>query len=488
MPVLSEALLYVDGKLRRANSGRTFPNVGPWTGELVGHAADADASDVEEAIAAARRAFDETEWSRDTALRVEKVTQLHDLLRANRDRIAEILRHEAGATLGSLRVPHLDWGLDCYGDLLKQFPDLVWQQPRGQRTEWGFTSERTVVREAVGVVGAITPWNAPVFVNIAKVVSALLAGCTVILKPAPDTPHSGAIFGELAEQAGFPAGVLNVITASDPVEAGEMLVTDKRVDLISFTGSTGVGKRIMEKSAQTLTRVFLELGGKSAKIVLEDDPNFAASIKTSLLTTNAGQGCACLSRLLVQKSRYAEAVEILRSTVAGYDDNWGEFDNPAHTMGPVINAKQRERVLDYIRIGQEEGATLLIGGKARPDKGSGWFVEQTVFTDVTNDMRIAQEEIFGPVLVVIPFEDDADAIRIANDSDFGLSGGVFSGDEARALRIAHRVRTGTISINGGMCITSDLPFGGYKVSGIGREWGIEGIEEYLETKVISVRR
>ncbi|HEY0958730.1 MAG TPA: aldehyde dehydrogenase family protein [Novosphingobium sp.] len=488
MTVLPEALLYIDGKLHPAQGGRTFPNVSPWSNEVIGYAADADASDIEEAIASARRAFDKTDWSRDKDLRVELVTRLRDLMRANRDRIAEILRHEAGATLGSLRVPHLDWGLDGFDDLLRQFPEVTWQQSRGRRNEWGFTSERLVVREAIGVVGAITPWNAPVFVNIAKLVSALLAGCTVILKPAPDTPHSGAIFGELAAQAGFPAGVLNVLTASDPVEAGETLVTDPRVDLISFTGSTGVGKRIMEKSAQTLTRVFLELGGKSAKIVLEDDPNFIASVKNSLLTTNAGQGCASLSRLLVPRNRYAEATEALKEAVADYETRWGEFDNPTHTMGPVINQKQRDRILDFIRIGQEEGATLLAGGKARPDKGNGWFIEQTVFTDVTNDMRIAQEEIFGPVLVVIPFEDDEDAIRIANDSEFGLSGGVSSGDEARALRIAHRMRTGTVGVNGGMCITSDLPFGGYKVSGIGREWGVEGIEEYLETKVISIKR
>ena len=488
MTVLPEAKLYIDGQLRPAAGGRTFANIGPWTGEVVGYAADAGPADIEEAIASARRAFDESDWSRNKALRVEKLTRLLELMRANRDRIADIVRHEAGATLGSIRVPHLDWGLDGFEELLRLFPEVTWEESRGRRTEWGFTSERMIVREAVGVVAAITPWNAPVFVNIAKVVSALLAGCTVILKPAPDTPHSGAVFGELAAEAGFPAGVLNVLTASDPVEAGETMVTDKRVDLISFTGSTGVGKRIMEKGAQSLKRVFLELGGKSAKIILDDDPNFVANVKNALLTTNAGQGCACLSRLLVPRSRYGEAVAALKEAVADYDTRWGEFDNPTHTMGPVINERQRDRVLSYVQIGREDGATLLAGGKARPDKGGGWFVEQTVFTDVTNDMRIAQEEIFGPVLVVIPFEDDADAIRIANDSEFGLSGGVSSGDEARALRVAHALRTGTVGVNGGMCITSDLPFGGYKTSGIGREWGVEGIEEYLETKVIAIKR
>ena len=489
MTVLPEAKLYINGELRPAENGRTFENIGPWTGQVVGYAADASPADVEAAIVAARRAFDETDWSRNTAKRVELVTKLRELMFANRDRMAEIVRHEAGATWGSVRVPHVDWALAGYDELLKLFPQVKFEEDRGTRTEWGFTTERKIVYEAIGVVGAITPWNAPIYVNVAKVVSALLAGCTVILKPAPDTPHSGAIMGELAAQAGFPPGVFNVITAKDPAEAGETLVTDKRVDLISFTGSTGVGKRIMEKGAPTLKRVFLELGGKSAKILLEDDPNFVANVKSSLLTTNAGQGCACLTRLLVPKSRLAEANQALKEAVEAYDDSkWGDFDDPTHVMGPVINKKQLERILSYIEIGKQEGATLLAGGRARPDKGPGWFVEQTVFTNATNDMRIAQEEIFGPVLVVIPFEDDADAIRIANDSDYGLSGGVSSGDVDRALDVAYKLRTGTIGVNGGMCITGDLPFGGYKVSGLGREWGVEGIEEYLETKVIGVRR
>jgi aldehyde dehydrogenase (NAD+) len=243
----------------------------------------------------------------------------------------------------------------------------------------------------------------------------------------------------------------------------------------------------MEQGAATLKRVFLELGGKSAKIVLDDAPNFAMDVATTMLVFHAGQGCAVHSRLLVPKSRYEEAKAILKHSYASFGDNWGVFDDPKHIMGPVISKRQMERVLSYVEIGQQEGATLLAGGKARPDKGGGYFVEPTCFVDVTNDMRIAQEEIFGPVLVVIPFEDDEDAIRIANESLYGLSGGVASGDFDRAMHIAKRVRSGTISVNGGMCIAGDLPFGGYKASGIGREWGLEGIEEFLETKLIAWR-
>ena len=316
-------------------------------------------------------------------------------------------------------------------------------------------------------------------------IAALLAGCTVILKPAPDTPGMGAIFGELAAEAGFPAGVVNVVFGSDPAEAGEMLVADPRVDLISFTGSTGVGKRIMEKGAETLKRVFLELGGKSAKIVLDDAPNFAMDVAMTMLVFHAGQGCAVQSRLLVPRSRYEEAKAILKGAYANFGDNWGDANHPEHIMGPVISKKQQERVLSYIELGKQEGATLLHGGNARPDKGGGFFIEPTVFVDVTNDMRIAQEEIFGPVLVVIPFEDDDDAVRIANESSYGLSGGVSSGSHERAMNVAKRIRTGSVSVNNGMCIAGDIPFGGYKASGIGREWGVEGIEEFLETKLIA---
>jgi aldehyde dehydrogenase (NAD+) len=488
MTVLPEARLYIDGAVRRAAGGRLYDIVGPWTGDVVGQAADAAREDVDEAIAAARRAFDETDWPVNRARRVELVTRLYDLLVANKGRMSQIARHEGGAALGAAYGHHVEGALTCYADLLRLFPQVKWEEALGTRESYGFESDRRVVYEPIGVVGAITPWNIPFYVGFGKVVSALLAGCTVILKSAPDTPAAGALIGELAAEAGFPPGVLNVISAKDPAQAGEMLVTDPRVDLISFTGSTGVGRRIMELGGATLKRLFLELGGKSANILLDDAPYFAEQVKGALLGYHAGQGCAVWSRLLVPRSRYDEAIAALKEAYAAYEGKWGDFDDPTHVMGPLISKKQLERVMNYIEIGKQEGATLLAGGARRPDKGAGFFVEPTCFVDVRNDMRIAQEEIFGPVLVVIPFEDDEDAIRIANDSVYGLSGAVSSADVDRAMRVVNRLRTGSVGVNYGICIAGDLPFGGVKQSGIGREWGREGIEEYLESKVIAVRR
>lgn len=487
MTKLPDAKLFIDGQLRDAEGGRTFDVISPWTGEPVGKAADASKADVEAAIAAARRAFDETNWSSEENRenRLALVKKYRELFERERGRLGELAIHEAGAAQGAVNRAHVDMALDGWDDYIRVFPEVEWGKDYGQRPAFGMNHQRLAVKEAIGVVAAITPWNVPLYVNIGKMVAALLAGCTVILKPAPDTPGMGAIFGELANEAGFPAGVINVVFGSDPAEAGELLVADPRVDLISFTGSTGVGKRIMEAGAATLKRVFLELGGKSAKIVLDDAPNFAMDVAMTMLVFHAGQGCAVQSRLLVPKSRYEEAKAILKGAYSNFGDNWGDVNVPEHIMGPVISKKQQERVLSYIEIGKQEGATLLHGGNARPDKGGGFFVEPTVFVDVTNDMRIAQEEIFGPVLVVIPFEDDEDAIRIANESSYGLSGGVSSGSHERALNMAKRIRTGSVSVNNGMCIAGDIPFGGYKASGIGREWGVEGIEEFLETKLIA---
>ncbi len=487
MTLLPDAKLFIDGQLRDAQGGKTFDIIGPWTGVRVGKAADASAKDVEDAIVAARRAFDESDWSTNIEKRVLLVQKLYDLFDANRDRLSDLARHEAGAAIGAVGRAHVDMAMDGWRDYLRVFPQVKWERDYEPRTSYGFETKRKAVYEPVGVVAAITPWNVPLYVNVGKVVAALLAGCTVILKPAPNTPGMGAIFGELAAEAGFPAGVINVVFGEDAALAGEMLVKDPRVDLVSFTGSTGVGKRIMEQGAPTLKRVFLELGGKSAKIVLEDAENFAMEVATTMLVFHAGQGCAVQSRLLVPRSRYEEAKAILKHSYASFGDGWGDFDNPAHIMGPVVSKRQQDRVMSYIELGQAEGATLIAGGKTRPDKGSGYFIEPTCFADVTNDMRIAQEEIFGPVLVVIPFEDDDDAIRIANESDYGLGGGVVSANLDRAMNIARRVRTGTMSVNGGMSIAGDIPFGGYKASGVGREWGVEGIEELLETKLIAWR-
>jgi aldehyde dehydrogenase (NAD+) len=486
MNMLPEGRLYIDGVLRKASDGRTYEDIGPWTGQVVAKAADASAGDVNEAIAAARRAFDRTDWSLQHDVRFGLVTQLCDALLANRDKLVEIARHEVGSSLGTVFGAQVDGALNGARGLLEVFPQVKWEEDRGRREDYGIMTQRLVAYEAIGVVGAITPWNVPFYINFAKVFSALLAGCTLVLKPAPETPLAGVILGELAVQIGFPPGVFNVVTSSDPAMAGEMLVTDPRVDLISFTGSTAVGRRIMEKGAPTLKRAFLELGGKSATIVLEDAPDFAMTAVRAggMVCYHAGQGCATQTRLLVPKSRYAEAVGALQQGFAALGSKWGDFDDPTQIMGPVISRRQLDRIMGYIELGKKDGARLLAGGQARPDKGSGFFVEPTCFVDVSNTMRIAREEIFGPVLSVIPFENDEDAVRIANDSEYGLSGGVISASHERAMRVARRIRSGTVSVNGGVCIAPDLPFGGYKGSGIGREWGREGIEEYLETKVI----
>jgi aldehyde dehydrogenase (NAD+) len=311
----------------------------------------------------------------------------------------------------------------------------------------------------------------------------LATGNTVVLKPAPDTPWNATLLGRLvAERTDIPAGVVNVVTSADHL-VGEELTLSPQVDLVSFTGSTAVGQRIMEKGAATMKRVFLELGGKSATIVLDD-----ADLDTALMTGlavcfHAGQGCAIPTRMLLPRSRYDEGVEKLTGflQMAPYGDPQGGDV----MMGPLVSAKQRERVLGYIEKGVAEGATLALGGGRPAHLPKGWYVEPTLFVDVDNTMTIAQEEIFGPVLVVIPFSDDDDAVRIANESRYGLAGGVFSGSLERSLAVARRIRTGMMSVNGGAPYGADMPFGGYKHSGIGRQNGTAGFEQYLETKAVA---
>ena len=486
MDTLQDALLYINGEMRPSSDNQYFDNINPWTGKSCGRAADATAADVEAAIAAARNAFDNTDWSTNHDERYQLVCKYVELMIANREKLVQISRLEAGAAIGAAARAQIDGALNGAKDLLECYKQVTWEKDLGTKHEGGFDTKRIVTQEAMGVVGAITPWNVPLYVNVGKVIAALLAGCTVILKPAPDTPLMGSIMGDLAVEAGLPAGVFNVITSADPALAGEMLTTDRRVDLISFTGSTAVGKLIMKNGAESLKRVFLELGGKSAFIVLEDAPNFAQTCMGAMVVFHAGQGCAYPTRLLVPKSRYEEAVGALEMAYKGFSEKWGKFDEPTCIMGPVISKKQQNRVLEYIEIGKKEGARLLAGGNARTDMGDGFFIEPTCFVDCTNDMRIAREEIFGPVLVVIPYEDEEDAIRIANDSDYGLGGAVF-GPTDRALAMTKRIRAGALSVNGGVSITGDLPFGGYKQSGMGREWGVEGIEEFLEIKAIGIR-
>ncbi len=480
-----EERLLIDGSLVAAGGGRSYANLNPATEEEIGRAADACAEDALAAVAAARRAFDETSWSTDLALRARCLRQLHAALEAHREELRPQIVAEAGAPV------QLTWAVQQDSCIR----DMLWDIEAAERYEWerdlpvhdffGRKSRRRVLHEPVGVAALITPWNFPFMLNLSKLVPALMAGNTAVLKAAPDTPWSASFIARLAaEETDLPPGVLNVLTARDPAEVGEVLTGDERVDLVSFTGSTAVGRHIMERCARTLKRVFLELGGKSAHVVL-DDADFENVVPSgAMVCVHAGQGCAITTRMLLPRSRYAEGVALLEA--AFRDLPYGDPSNPAHIMGPLISARQRERVLGYIEKGRAEGARLLVGGGRPAHLERGFYVEPTLFVDVDPDSTIAQEEIFGPVLAVMPYEDDDDAVRIANRSRYGLSGAVSSASLDRALALARRIRSGTLAVNGGLWFGPDAPFGGYKQSGIGREHGVEGFEEYLQTKTLGL--
>ena len=484
-PVNPEPLMLIDGKLVESSTGTTFANVNPATEEVLGHVADASHEDMQRAIAAARRAFDDTDWSTNRSLRRRCLEQLHAALDVEREEMREQLILEVGCPRMLTAGPQLDAPLDGALTYAAQLiDDYAWETDLPDAVDFrGNTNSRRIVKEPVGVVGAIVPWNYPFEVTVTKLAQALATGNTVVLKPAPDTPWNATLLGRVvAERTDIPPGVLNVVTSSDHL-VGEELTLSREVDLISFTGSTAVGKRIMEKGAATMKRLFLELGGKSATIVL-DDADFTTAMMSGLaVCSHAGQGCAIPTRMLLPRSRYDEGVELLKTYMGSVP--YGDPQRPDVMMGPLISEKQRTRVLGYIERGVEEGATLALGGSRPADQARGWYVEPTLFTDVDNAMTIAREEIFGPVLVVIPFDDDDDAVRIANDSTYGLGGAIVSASLERALAVAGRVRTGTLSVNGGMIYSPDLPFGGYKDSGVGRQNGIAGFDQYLETKSLA---
>jgi len=485
MTQIGDPRLLIDGELTEAASGARFDNVNPATEEILGGTADASAEDMGRAIGAARRAFDETDWSTNRALRKRCLEQLHAAIEAEKEELRTELVAEVGCPVIVTYGPQLDAPLE---------DGLLWPAAEIDRFEWerelpeghafGMKARRWVVKEPAGVVGAIIPWNFPFEVTLQKVGQALATGNTMIVKPAPDTPWNATRLGRLiAEKTDIPAGVINVVASSDH-HVGEELVIDPRVDLISFTGSTGVGRRIMEKGAATMKRLFLELGGKSADIIL-DDTDFGTRLPGgAMVCMHGGQGCAMPTRMLLPRSRYDEGIEILAEAFRNVP--YGDPTDPGNIQGPQISAKQRERVLGYIETGVKEGARLVVGGGRPAHLDKGWFVEPTLFADVENSMTIAREEIFGPVLVVVPFDDDDDAVRIANDNQYGLAGMVTSASEERALAVASRIRAGSLSVNGGVGYGADAPFGGYKASGVGRQNGIEGFLQYLETKTIAV--
>ena len=483
--MISCELLLIDGKLVPAAGGTTYETINPATEELLGVAADASAPDMDAAIAAARRAFDTSTWSTDHAFRARCLRQLHAAMHNHLEELRELAIAEVGAprfltTLAQLETPIED--LVWLADLIESYDG--WKVDLGEAAPAGMPSHRWVVREAAGVVGAITPWNFPNQINLAKVGPALAAGCTVVLKPAPDTPWCASVLGKLvAEETEIPPGVLNIVTASDHA-LGAQLSGDPRVDVVSFTGSTATGKKVMTAAADNLTKVFLELGGKSAFVVLDDaELASACGLAAFTVATHAGQGCAITTRLLVPRARYDEAVELTASNLVAL--GCGDPNDSGTICGPVISARQRERIEGYLKSATDEGGVFAAGGGRPADRDKGFWIEPTLIAGLDNSAKVAREEIFGPVLTAIAHDGDDDAVRIANDSPYGLSGAVHSGDPERAWAFAQRVRTGTISVNGGIWYGGDVPFGGYKASGIGREMGVAGFEEYLETKAIA---
>ena len=472
--------LLIDGEL--VTAARVFPSVNPANGEIVGYAPDAGVDEAAAAIAAARRAFDTTNWSTDVSLRVRCLEQLHQALLDHADELRELTIAEVGATRALTHGAQLDDPIRIvryYADVLRDYP---MSEELGEIESRGMRHRRWVEKEGAGVVGAIIAYNYPNQLALAKLAPALAAGCTVVLKGAPDTPLVTLALGELiANHTDIPPGVVNVLSSSDSA-VGEALTTSPDVDVITFTGSTPVGRRIMAAASETVKHVFLELGGKSAAILLDDADFATASMFAAFsMVTHAGQGCALTSRLLVPNKHHDEIVELIAQNFANV--RHGDPADPKTYMGPLINERQRDKVAAMVQRAVAAGATLVTGGK-RLDPG--YFYAPTLLTNVDPDSEIAQHEIFGPVLVVIGFDDDDDAVRIANNSIYGLAGAVFSADQDRALAVARRIRTGSFSINGGNYFAADSPFGGFKQSGVGREMGVAGLEEFLERKTFAV--
>lgn len=476
--------LYLDGSWRGASDGGRLTVYDPATGGVVGDVAQATVGDVDAAITAARRAFDEGPWGRmSVAERLEMLRAFATGLEAREATLIDIVVAEAGVTVQLARTAQVKAPLMHFRDMVDRvLPTFSFVRPQPPTFGVGI-GQGVVRREPAGVVAAITAFNWPVFLNVSKIAPALAAGCTIVLRPSPLTPYSALLLGEVADEAGLPPGVLNIVTGG--IEAAALLTNHPAVDVVSFTGSDAVGRKVMAQAAAGVKKTILELGGKSANIVLEDaDLARAAPYAVTNFTRHAGQGCACFTRVLVHESRHDELVERMLAILGGL--RVGDPTDPATDVGPLISAAQRDRVERYVAIGREEGATIAFGGGRPAGLDNGFFVEPTLFTDVKNSMCIAREEIFGPVGVVIPFASDDEAASIANDSTFGLSAAVWSKDAVRAYSLATRLRVGTVTLNGGGGgVNAHGPFGGYKISGVGREFGEAGLDEYLETKTVN---
>lgn len=478
--------LYIGGEWQETDARETVVN--PATEEVLIEAPLGSAAQVEAAIAAARHAFDHGDWPH---LPVEQrqalMRRFLDAIEARRAEFVDLIIAEAGAT--RMAAEFMQYGMPmkharrtvevASRSAVTPLPLELTPNAQGGQT----VGTGVVVREAVGVVAAISPYNFPFFLNIGKVVAALVVGCTVVLKPSPYTPMQALILGEIADEVGLPKGIFSVVTGD--IEASKLLTTDKRVDLVHFTGSDKVGEMIQAQAAPTLKRIVMELGGKSALIVRQDaDLQQAAVAGMMGFTFHGGQGCALTTRLIVHNSIRPQYVEMLKAMVGSL--KIGNPVDPSVSYGPLIREVARKRTEDYVAIAQDQGATLVTGGK-RPDGfNRGFFYEPTLFDNVDNASRLAQEEVFGPIGAVIGFDDDDEAVAMANHSDFGLAGAIYSGDAGRAYEMALRIRTGGVAINGGGgTMLSDAPFGGIKRSGYGREYGEDGLNEFTYQKTIS---
>jgi aldehyde dehydrogenase (NAD+) len=480
--------LFIDGQYVESSGDATTVVVNPATEEQLGVVPEGTVADARRAVAAARKAFDEGPWGRSTPRERAKVLgAMADILTRRYPELVELNIAEAGsirplAEFLQVGVP-IEHMRDFAERLLYKYDFETPQMPYVGAGGMAGIGQGIVQREAIGVASLITPYNFPLFLNVFKLAPALAAGCTVILKPAPNTPLEALILGEIADEAGLPSGVLNIVTGG--IEASAELTTNPAVDMVSFTGSDAVGRRVYTQASDTLKRVVLELGGKSANIVFEDtDLEKALPHIVMNFTIHAGQGCSLQTRTLVHESIFDDVVNGVKAALDHI--KVGNPADPTVTMGPLISEAQRSRVEALIKVGLDEGGQIAYGGGRPAGLDKGFYVEPTVFVDLDNSKTLARQEVFGPVSVILPFKDDEEAIKIANDSDFGLGGGVWSKDPVRALNAARRIRTGQVTINGGGGggLSPYSPFGGYKHSGIGREWGTAGMEEYLQTKSI----
>ena len=466
--------LYIDGRWVASTGTGSIDVIDSTNEEVIGTVPEGTAEDIDAAVAAARRAF--PGWSSTPVEeRTALLTKVSEALGARMDSLADLITHEVGMPYTLSQLVQVGLPMASFGSMAAIAEDFTWEKSVGNSL---------VVREPVGVVGANTPWNYPLHQIAAKVAPALAAGCTVVLKPSEVAPLNAFVLADVFDEVGAPPGILNLVTGFGPV-VGEAIAAHPGVDMVSFTGSTRAGKRVAEVASATVKRVALELGGKSANVLL-DDADFAKAVPDGVAKcyANSGQTCSALTRMLVPRDRLAEVETLAREAAESHVP--GDPFAAGTRLGPLVSAVQRDRVRGYIDKGLGEGAVLVTGGSEAPDGlDQGFFVQPTVFSSVTRDMTIARDEIFGPVLVIIPYDTEEEAIEIANDTDYGLAGGVWSGDPDRATKVARRLRTGQVEVNGGG-FNPLAPFGGYKQSGNGRELGAFGLEEYLEVKSLQL--